>query len=287
MTDLKDAVDAAAKRAELAPVQRTAFDQVRRNETVLKTIGLNPADPKAQAVVAVCDRYGLDPVLGHIMILGQGNLPYITRDGFIHIAHRSGQLDGIEVSDPHREGAQWVTHASVYRKDMSRPFTYPGSADVGRDNGPEMAIARAERRALKRAFAVTLPREFAEDEYDTRQSPTAPPVASPGDASPPAEPGEAPDDVPLPATQAEDYPEDYWDQPVPAKMVAEIHARLRDIGITDRPGKLAFYTDTLGRPVKTTKELTLGEGETVLTAARDRQYAQHADDHGEAGEDAD
>lgn len=302
MTELKDAVNAAkARSGEVVHRPQTAFDAVRRNVDVLRIIGLDPCDPKSHAVVAVCDRYGLDAVLGHIMLLGNSRLPYVTRDGYVFIAHRSGQLDGLAVEDPHREGNQWVTHASVWRKDMSRPFVYPGSAEVGRDNAQEMAIARAERRALKRAFAVTLPREFAEDEFDSRAQPTpTPPAAAPGeqpdtDASPGGDtggasraggttpPGEAP-----PPVEAEDQPEDYWDQPAVAKQVAAIHATLRELGITDRTERLALFSDVVGHPVRSTKELTLGEAESVLVHLRDRQHASTepgSDDQGSDGDE--
>lgn len=262
-TDLRATV--AAKRAELeqtpppAPTPTAGFGDVNR-ERVLQIVGLDPRDPKAHAVVAVAQRYGLDPVLGHIQIISNSRMPYISRDGFLHIAHRSGQLDGIEVADgPRREGNEWIAVVSVYRKDMSRPFTYPGRAELGRDNGPEMALARAERRALKRAFAVTLPREFAEDEWDARTQPPAAAAAEP--EQPPVRPP-AVVDAPLPEPEPEP---DEMDTPVNTAAMRALHAAFRESGVTDRDERLALASQWIGRDIATAKELTAAEASEVLT----------------------
>jgi hypothetical protein len=128
----------------------------------LAYLGLDPRNPEVHALVLLCQRYRLDPLLGHAAIIktAGGNRAYITRDGMLEIAHRSGQLDGIVVDDQHRteHGGHSAT-VSVWRKDMKHPFTYKGGC--GHDepqskqgNGPEMALARAERRALRRAFSI-------------------------------------------------------------------------------------------------------------------------------------
>jgi hypothetical protein len=200
---------------------------------ILALIGLNPSDPKAHAVVAVAERYGLDPVLGHIQIIGSSRMPYITRDGFLFIAHRSGQLDGIEVVDgPRRDEREreWTALVAVYRKDMGRPFTYPGRAELGRDNGPEMALARAERRALRRAFAVTLPSAFVEDEYDTR-------------AQPP--------------------------QPLTGEQLKAIQMEYKGITKTRR---LASISDIVGHRIESANELTRDEARDVLARLAEQQH---------------
>lgn len=127
---------------------------------VLAFLGLSPDDPKSQALVAVCQRYDLDPLLKHVVII-PGSGPYITRDGLLHVAHRSGQLDGIEVvQEPtlSDDGKEWMCRVAVYRKDMSRPFSYPGryaAAGKNRDYAQEMSLKAAEAHALRRAFDVT------------------------------------------------------------------------------------------------------------------------------------
>jgi hypothetical protein len=170
---LREAV--ATRTADLdAPGELAAFGPPDP-ERILQILGLNPRDPKAHAVVAVCQRYGLDPLLGHVVLIGESRLPYITRDGYLYVAHASGQLDGMEVIDgPRRDGPgrEWTATVAVYRKDMSKAFAYPGRCDTARENGPEMALARSERRGLKRAFKVSVPGGvFIEDEGDPRAAP--------------------------------------------------------------------------------------------------------------------
>jgi hypothetical protein len=125
-------------------------------EAILRSLNLDPRNPNTQALLLVCDRYGLDPLLKH-MVLIQGR-PYVTRDGYLHIAHQSHQLDGIEILDEGEDKDHWWARVSVYRKDMGRPFTYKGrypKSGGNKNYGPEMAIKCAEVAALRRAFNVT------------------------------------------------------------------------------------------------------------------------------------
>lgn len=127
---------------------------------VLSYLGLNPDDPRSQAVVAVAQRYDLDPLLKHVIVIPKGGV-YVTRDGLLHVAHRSGQLDGIVVEQEptlSEDGREWVSRVSVYRKDMRHPFTFPGRYPVSgsnREYAQEMSLKAAEAHALRRAFDVT------------------------------------------------------------------------------------------------------------------------------------
>src|SRR5262245_39748952 len=154
----------------LMPVDRAA---------VLRHLGLDERNPATHALVAVANTFGLNPLLNHVALINTqaGKKVYITRDGLLHVAHRSGQLNGIQV-EVHEGETGWGATATVYRKDMDYPFVY--SAGCGkqepqarRGHGPEMAIARAERRALSRAFAVALPTGDAvlDGDYHMEQSP--------------------------------------------------------------------------------------------------------------------
>lgn len=154
-----------------------AFDP--NDEQILNYLQLNPRDPKSRAVVAVCQRYGLDPVLKHVIVIPKGGA-YITRDGYLHIAHRSGQLDGIVVEEePHLVDGEWRCKVSVYRKDMRFPFTFPGRYPVNGGNkqyAQEMALKVAESHAYRRAFDVAGLPSFDEHEASPQQEPTAAPV---------------------------------------------------------------------------------------------------------------
>jgi len=131
---------------------------VKVTPDVLAYIGLQEGDPLTPLTILLAERYGLDPALGHLLVIAArgGRKVYITRDGYVDIAHRSGQLDGIILEDVSRGESGWRATASVWRRDMRYPFTYSAGCGDGEDkpDGEAMAIARAERRALKRAFPV-------------------------------------------------------------------------------------------------------------------------------------
>jgi len=130
-----------------------------RELSLLKAVGLDRLAPEQRDLaINIADKYGLDLMLKHlVMIEGRA---YITRDGLLHIAHRSGHLDGIETTEPVIDGDYWRASCSVYRKDMSRPFTYGGRYPTKGGNqkfAPEMAVKVAEVASLRRAFDVSAP----------------------------------------------------------------------------------------------------------------------------------
>lgn len=168
-----------------------AFDP--RDEKVLNYLGFSPADPKARAVVAVARRYDLDPLLKHVIVIPKGGV-YITRDGLLHVAHRSGLLDGIVVEQEPTlsdDGREWVARVTVWRKDMSHPFTFPGRYPVNggnRDYAQEMALKAAEAHALRRAFDVTgLPTLDEQRPEQPQQRVRAADVVPQPEAAPPAD----------------------------------------------------------------------------------------------------
>jgi hypothetical protein len=253
---------------------------------VLRVLGLDPRDPRAHAVVQVARRYNLDPILNHVMILPKTGRPYITLDGYRHIAHSSGVYDGMTVTDgPRRDGAEreWTARVAVYRRDMSRPFEFPGRAALTAENGPEMALARAKRRSLREAFDVSVPREFADDEWDDRPLPPAYATAE-GEAPPAAaeaDPGAA----------------------IDPKQRTAIQAGFKELGMT-RTARLQALSDWTNRKVTSANDLTYAEAADVLdrlTAIRrdradlgeqadaeERAAAEHLppDADGETGSDA-
>jgi hypothetical protein len=142
------------------PVQAAAPDM---GEKLLRYLGLDPRNVETQALVLLCERYRLDPLLNHagVILTKNGPRPYITRDGMLEVAHRSGVFDGITVDEERRssDGKGFTAYVSVWRKDMSHPFRYGAQckddeSQAKQGNGPEMALARAERRALRRAFNI-------------------------------------------------------------------------------------------------------------------------------------
>jgi hypothetical protein len=126
---------------------------------LLKAVGLDRAAPEQrQLAIAIAERYGLDLMLKHLVLI-EGR-PYVTRDALLHIAHRSGQFDGIETTTPEIVGDEWRATATVWRKDMTHPFVYGGRYPTKGGNqkfAPEMCLKVAESMALRRAFDVSAP----------------------------------------------------------------------------------------------------------------------------------
>ncbi len=225
------------------------------DEKVLQYLGLSPSDPKARAVVAVARRYDLDPILKHVIVIPKGGV-YITRDGFLHVAHTSGQLDGIVVDQEptlSEDGREWVARVSVWRKDMQHPFTYPGRYAVNgsnRDYAQEMALKAAEAHALRRAFNVTgIP---AEDEQRAaeptqQQRVTAADILT-GQAAPTEQP---PADGGRPA-------------PINPAQLTKLHTTFTAVGWFDRDDRLRAASAIVGRPIATSKDLTLAEASTLI-----------------------
>lgn len=135
---------------------------------VLHALGLDIRDPSAQATLLICKRYDLDPFLGHMQLVKQK--PYVTRDGYLHVAHKSGQFDGMEVLEEWESpSGAMCCKVAVYRKDMSRPFTAIGRVKRGEKTMADpwdQALTRAERRALRRAFDVAGVVEADADEIE-------------------------------------------------------------------------------------------------------------------------
>ena len=171
---------------QLEELRRTVLAWVGGNGTNLKPVAVSPSAPavsidkerlrdmlralilrdatpeEIELVIAICEKYGFDPRLRHIVLIS-GQI-YVTRDGLLHLAHASGQLDGIEVEAERDADGKWIATARVYRKDMQRPFVY--SAHQAEHENPAskawqkapraMTIKCAEVMALRRAFAVAL-----------------------------------------------------------------------------------------------------------------------------------
>src|SRR5690606_41812344 len=59
-------------------------------DAVLKTLELNPRDPNTQPLLLICQRYNLDPLLKHIVLIHGRH--YVTRDGYLNITHQSDKV---------------------------------------------------------------------------------------------------------------------------------------------------------------------------------------------------
>jgi hypothetical protein len=174
---------------ETALVPDDVIDDRRRRAALIRALGMERMAPEqVELFLAIAKRYDLDPMLKHLVMVD--GRPFVTRDGLLWIAHRSGVLDGIEVSEPKvvnlpGVGEFWTCTARVWRKDMSRPFEYRGRYPTKGGNvryAPEMAVKTAESQALRRAFnisAATIDERFdlsdVQADVDAVSAPAQPP----------------------------------------------------------------------------------------------------------------
>jgi hypothetical protein len=143
-------------------VMLAAPDLAERRRLLSDLIMRNGSEAQVDLVMHLCGHYGLDPLLKHLVLINGS--AYITRDGLLHIAHQSGQFDGIEVALERLEDGEWAATCTVYRKDKSRPFRYTVYQKEHQQGGggawgkyPRAMLAKtAEVACLRRAFDVSL-----------------------------------------------------------------------------------------------------------------------------------
>lgn len=250
----------------IANTENVASGVTVEHGKVLSYLGLNPTDPKAQAVVAVAQRYDLDPLLKHVIVIPKGGV-YITRDGLLHVAHRSGQLDGIVVDQEPTlsdDGTEWVARVSVYRKDMGHPFTFPGRYPVkgmNRDYAQEMSLKAAEAHALRRAFDVTgLP---VVDEQRPEEHEPAP--AASGGAADRLRAALRPEPEPtVTAEHVEPEPDGQALLNTSSALAKAMFASVREAGI-GKDQAHEFLSEVTGREITSSKDLTEDEARLVLS----------------------
>ena len=199
----------------MSMVRADAIDK----EAVLRALNINVRDPKHQAMLLICERYNLDPVLKHVVLIS-GNA-YVTRDGLLHVAHQTGMLDGIVVEDESETDDEWQAKVTVYVKGQTHGYTYRGrypKSGQQKRYGAEMAVKCAEVMALRRAFGVTgIP--TVEEQWDKAdaivvQEKPAPELSGGGDAGRPSTPGVASPGVSAPGPVPVDPP---TVEPAPAR----------------------------------------------------------------------
>ncbi len=146
----------------------------------------------------LASRYDLDPFTRQIWFIKYGDDAHIFtgRDGFLHIAHRSGAFNGMQTQlreepigfeiryynrkekkvEVLKRPSQFVAVCTVYRKDMSEPFVcevWESEYSTGQGLWPTkrrvMIQKVAEASTLRRAFDISglyLPEEVSENEVE-------------------------------------------------------------------------------------------------------------------------
>ncbi len=151
------------------------FDEDQIN-LIKSTVAKDCTNTEFKLLMYLASQYHLDPLRKQIWAVKYGDEAaaiFTGRDGFLQIAHRSGQLDGMEsgvkdvVTDKDGKITEMIGWCKVYRKDMAHPFSVevylsefikvPRSGKQGNwQKMPRVMIQKvAESTCLRRAFAVS------------------------------------------------------------------------------------------------------------------------------------
>lgn len=137
-------------------------------------IAPNATNTEFELLMYMSRKYNLDPLLRQIWLVKFQDSPaqiYAGRDGFLEIAHRSGQFDGLESWCEYTEvgTADNVkklplrAFCTVWRKDCSHPFKsevlfteYTTGRNLWLTKPSVMLIKVAESVCLRKAFRVSV-----------------------------------------------------------------------------------------------------------------------------------
>ncbi len=181
--------DKAPKTSVLAPKATGLAEQISFTPdqlTLMKnTVAKGATDDEFMLLLHLAKTYGLDPFAKEIWCIKYGNAAatiFSSRDGYLKIASRNQQMDGIQsdavcAGDTLKKlpdgtvdhaygaprGAVTGAYALVYRKDRAVPaYFYASFAEYGAGSNPTwkkypsaMIIKVAEAMALKRAFSIS------------------------------------------------------------------------------------------------------------------------------------
>lgn len=165
--------EAALQRIEQAPIAPIWTEEDKR--LIKETVARGTTDSEFKLFLYTAAKYNLDPLVKQVWCVKYDKSPaaiFTGRDGFLSIAHRSGQFDGMQTEALREEGKLIGAKCTVWRKDMSHPFIVDvplKEYNTGRSNWakmPETMIKKvAESQCLRRAFDVSgiyAPEEFPE-----------------------------------------------------------------------------------------------------------------------------
>ncbi len=163
--------------ATTAPATPATYDR-EKLRLIRDMFAKGANDNEFGVMIELARKYQLDPFARQIWLVKYGDSPaqiFCGRDGYLAIAHRSGQFDGIQ-SGSRIEDNELIGWCRVHRKDMSHPFEvevyaseYSTGKNLWRDKPRTMIQKVAEAHALRRAFSIS--GLYSPEEIDTGDRP--------------------------------------------------------------------------------------------------------------------
>lgn len=178
---VKESAVVPAQTASVQHIESSQKRQFSEDEVNLikSTVAKDCTNTEFKFLMYLASEYNLDPIRRQIWCIKYGDAPatiFTGRDGFLQIAHRSGQFDGMKSWVEYAKDADGNDdysrplkgHCTVWRKDMSRPFEtevlfqeyvipqQPGKKPTLWQTKPSVMILKvAESVCLRKVFAVT------------------------------------------------------------------------------------------------------------------------------------
>ena len=225
-------------------------------------------DDEVKLALAIAGRYGLDPLLRHLVLIPGGKNRrynvYITRDGLLHIAHTSGKPWSIEIDEPVKRENPYTGKQDIYLKGRVKvldPTTgqtqvfeggvwfseYNAGQGSWKTHPAAMHQKVLEVYLLRRAFDVALT-----------------PIEEMDRVTQPAEP------VPVEAQAIEPQKAEAVEpKPATPRQKGAIHTVLKELGFTEETASdaRAFVAWAVGREnLSSLNELTAEEASRFLDA---------------------
>ena len=148
---------------------------VQQREILLNSICKGVSETDFLFMLELAKKYQLDPFARQIYATSAGII--ISRDGYLAIAHKSGNFDGMETVFTHDKNGNIISSTTtVWRKDITRPFVetaywseYAKNTKVWQTYKHAMMQKCSERMALSKAYAIT--GLYAEEELEKNPQP--------------------------------------------------------------------------------------------------------------------
>jgi phage recombination protein Bet len=189
---------------ELATVEYTP----QQKEIMMETVAKGCKPEQFMLMMELAKKYKLDPFARQIWATPMGII--IGRDGFLTLAHNSGNFDGMETTFDERDGKLFSATCTVYHKKMNHPIRVTVrlnefyKSTPAWDKMPYVMLQKvAESHSLRRAFSVSGLYDEAELVDNPSEEPENPPIREYVDAdykvnnqSPKQEPAKPPEEEP-------------------------------------------------------------------------------------------
>jgi phage recombination protein Bet len=190
------------------PAVRDRFDDAEMIRTLRETVCRGATDAQFRMFVEVCRATTLNPFLREIWFVPQVGI-LAGRDGYLAIANRHPQFDGMETRVTRDEkNVPIKAVCTVWRKDRSHPIVceayyseYRKSSGVWSQYPSAMISKVAEVLALKRSFAINgvVTEEEIGDQRGSREAAQAVAESKISGEMPLTEPQPTPEPPPEPA----------------------------------------------------------------------------------------